>query len=136
MVNLERPRPRKADNTNRTRSGSESPQEIPLYQKKDYLLDAIGARRTTASLGLTDAQPLKDWTGESVPPGISDVKVRALYDVVHEIEETFSVDTAAGFLERRNTLLNGRAPLLVLANGEPEEAARDIRMAANYLLQK
>ena len=90
-----------------------------------FLLETVGARITTAALGLADARPLYKWRDGQVDHPRSDAvtRLRALYRVVWAISEAYSPTVAAAFLRGSNPQLDDKAPLIVLADGEPSGAA-------------
>jgi hypothetical protein len=102
-----------------------------------HLVEAIGVRMTAASLGMTDAQPLKDWLIHSKEPHDYPVlarKAQLLFRLVHPLTLVYSVDTAAGFLQRRSEVLAGEAPLVVLADDSSGEQERALLTAMRRLL--
>ena len=103
--------------------------QLPTAELTRYLLETVGPRVTAASLGLADARMLRRWaTTPNAEPRdqFMDVKLRALYRVVHAITAVFGAATAAGFLRSSNPQLDDDAPLLVLrAEAADEDAVQD-----------
>jgi|tagenome__1003787_1003787.scaffolds.fasta_scaffold20837428_2 hypothetical protein len=111
-----------------------------------YLLDRLGGRVTTASLGLTNAQPLKEWAAEGKKPENSqllDHKVRVLFQVTYPLALTYSVNTASAWLAQRSIYLDGEEPLSVLADdqfvnkpsqGPPERPKKGLNVSVTLLL--
>lgn len=96
-----------------------------VQEQATYLLEAVGARVTAAAIGLADARPLYKWRAGDVDHPRHDhvTRLRALYRVVWAISEAYSPTVAAAFLRGSNPQLDDKAPLIVLADGEPTGAA-------------
>lgn len=94
----------------------------PLTQ---FLLATIGPRVTAASLGLADARPLRRWAAGELSPREHAVehRLQTLFRVVYEITGVFGAATATSFLRSSNPQLDDDAPLLVLREDAPNEAA-------------
>lgn len=109
-----------------------TPQEMA-----SFLLDTVGARVAGAALALADARPLYQWrAGETVPRAHeTEQRLRALFRVVHEIAEAYTNSVAAAFLRGSNPQLDDEAPLIVLADGDPDDAVPRVIAAARAFLE-
>lgn len=101
-----------------------------------FLLDTIGARVTAAALGLTDARPLYRWRDGGAPKEHSVVdRLRILFRIAHEIRRAYGDRVLSAFLRSANPQLGDRSPLVVLADGNPDEVEAELLGATRAFLE-
>lgn len=103
----------------------------------EFLLGVLGARVTAAALGLADARPLYRWRqGEVLPKeqAVED-RLRILHRVTHMVNEAYGPRVASAFLRSSNPQLDDQAPLVVLADSEPQLVAARLVGAARAFLE-
>jgi protein gp37 len=102
-----------------------------------FLLDAVGARITTAAVGLKDARAVRGWAdGKSVKEADVEQRLQELYQVVVAISEAYSSSVAVAFLRGTNPHLGDRAPLVVLADSDPNDAGPALLKATRALIEE
>jgi len=107
---------------------------VTISGKVDWLLDVIGPRYTTASLGLTDACLVTAWAEGSEPLEDDTVlhRLELLAASIHEIIAASSAYAggelpgviARGFLSYFDDTL-GEAPLVIIADCRPGDGAAE-----------
>lgn len=111
---------------------------LPPSEQGAYLLDTIGARFTTAAVGLNDARTVHRWTEESVGPREHAVaaRLRVLYRVTRVISEMYSPAVAMAFLRSANPHLPEEiSPLRLLREGDPEHVEAPLLDAVRAFLE-
>ena len=108
------------------------------WDQVSYLLDHLGPRFTTASLGVTDARTVKRWRDERAEPRdrTAAARLQLLFRIVYAIVETYGrPSVAAGFLRSANPQLDDEAPMLLLADSDPVEVQRPLLAAVRAFLE-
>lgn len=101
-----------------------------------FLIPAIGARITTAAVGLRDARAVRGWArGQRVKQAAAQQRLQELYQVVWAVSQAYSPAVAAAFLRGTNPHLGDRAPLVVLAEDPPDKAGPAVLAAARHLIE-
>ena len=104
-------------------------------EQATFLLKTVGARTTTAAVGLRDARAVRGWTrGVAVKQDDVARRLQELYQAVWAIVEAFSPAVATAFLRGTNPHLGDRAPLVVLAEDPPEKAGPALLAAVRHLI--
>lgn len=103
----------------------------------EFLLGVLGAQVTAAALGLADARPLYRWRrGEVLPKErVIEDRLRILHRVTRMIMEAYGPRVASAFLRSSNPQLDDEAPLVVLADGDPQEVQARLVGAARAFLE-
>lgn len=103
----------------------------------EFLLGVLGARVTAAALGLADARPLYRWrTGEVLPKErVIEDRLRILHRVTRMVAEAYGPRVASAFLRSSNPQLDDEAPLVMLADGDPQEVQARLVAAARAFLE-
>lgn len=100
-----------------------------------WLLDNLGQRITTASLGLKDASLVRRYArGDGAPSADREARLRLLYRVSRMIADTYGAATAQAFLRGSNPELDDDSPLLVIAQCPVEAAAGEVLGAVRAFL--
>lgn len=101
-----------------------------------FLLRAVGARVTSAALGLTDARPLYRWRDGGLPKEhvVAD-RLRILFRIAHEVHQAYGPRVLSAFLRSANPQLGDRSPLVVLADGNPDEVEAELLAATRAFLE-
>jgi hypothetical protein len=107
------------------------------WEQTGYLLDAIGARFTTAGVGLQDARTVRRWRDEQVSPREHDVTARLsiMYRLTRAIADVYTPAVAMAFLRSANPQLDDVSPLLLLRDGDPDQVQRSLLAAARAFLE-
>lgn len=110
---------------------------LPAWEQTRYLLDAIGARFTTAALGLQDARTVRRWRDDRVAPREHDVAGRLviLYRVTRSIADVYTPAVATAFLRSANPQLEDTSPLMLLRDGDPDDVQKAVLAAARAFLE-
>lgn len=110
---------------------------LPAWEQTRYLLDAIGARFTTAALGLQDARTVRRWRDDRVAPREHDVAGRLviLYRVTRSISDVYTPAVATAFLRSANPQLEDTSPLMLLRDGDPDDVQKAVLAAARAFLE-
>lgn len=117
-----------------TEAHKRSVREPVAAQAHAVLLD-LGGRLAAACLGLKDTRTLGSWArGGPVKAPEAEHRLQVLYRVTTAVASAFSPAVAAAFWRGSNPLLDGRAPMLVLADEAPEDAEPALLQAAEALL--
>lgn len=108
---------------------------VPAQEQARYVQDVLGGRLAAAALGLKDTRTLQNWSRGGTIKGLGqEHRLQALYRATVAISEAFTPSVAAAFLRGSNPTLNGRAPMLVLADAPPTEAEGLVMDAVEALL--
>ena len=110
---------------------------LPSWEQAGYLLDTIGPRFTTAAVGLQDARTVRRWREATMAPREHDVAARLaiLYRLTRVIADVYSPDVATAFLRSSNPQLDDDSPLMVLREGDPDEAQKPLLAAVRAFLE-
>jgi hypothetical protein len=110
---------------------------LQAWEQAGYLLDSIGARFTTAAVGLQDARTVRRWRDEQIGPREHDVAGRLviLYRISRAIAEVYSPAVATAFLRSANPQLDDTSPLMLLRDGDPDEVQKPLLAAARAFLE-
>lgn len=110
---------------------------LPAWEQTRYLLDAIGARFTTAALGLQDARTVRRWRDDRLAPREHDVAGRLviLYRVTRSISDVYTPAVATAFLRSANPQLEDTSPLMLLRDGDPDDVQKAVLAAARAFLE-
>ncbi len=110
---------------------------LPAWAQTAYLLDTIGARFTTAALGLQDARTVRRWRDEQIAPREHDVagRLTILYRLTRCIADVYTPAVATALLRSANPQLDDTSPLMLLRDGDPEEVQRPLLAAARAFLE-
>lgn len=101
-----------------------------------FLLDTVGARVTTAAVGLKDARTVRGWAdGRGVKQPLVEDRLHHLFLLVWALSEVYSPAVATSFLRGANPMLGDRSPLVVLATGEPEQDGPALVAAARSIIE-
>ena len=101
-----------------------------------YLIDTVGARMVTAAVGLRDARAVRAWArGQGIKQPDVEQRLQELYQIVWAVAEAYSPAVAAAFLRGTNPHLGDRAPLVVLADGDPMTVGPALLAAARALIE-
>lgn len=107
----------------------------PSAEQAAYVRDVLGSRLAAAALGLKDTRTLSSWASGGPIRGLdSDHRLQVLFRVVTAVSELFTPAVAAAFLRGSNPVLDGKSPLVVLANEAPATAEPKLIAAAESLL--
>lgn len=107
----------------------------PSAERAAYVRDVLGSRLAAAALGLKDTRTLSNWASGGLIRGLdSDHRLQVLFRVVTAVAELFTPAVAAAFMRGSNPVLDGKSPLVVLANEPPATAERKLVAAAESLL--
>jgi hypothetical protein len=108
---------------------------VPADEQAQYVQDVLGARLAAAALGIRDTRTLQSWGRGGAIKGLDqEHRLQALYRATVALSDAFSPSVAAAFLRGSNPTLNGRAPMLVLADDPPAEAETQVMTAVEALL--
>ena len=108
----------------------------PATEQAAHVKRALGARLAAAALGLKDTRTLQSWSRGGPIRGLShEHRLQVLYQVTTAIEAVYSSAVAAAFLRGSNPQLGDRAPMLVIAQGEPVAIQAELMGAVEVLLQ-
>lgn len=110
---------------------------LPAWEQTSYLLDTIGARFTTAAVGLQDARTVRRWRDEQTDPREHDVagRLAILYRLTRSIAAVYTPAVATAFLRSANPQLDDVSPLMLLRDGDPDEVQRPLLAAARAFLE-
>jgi hypothetical protein len=110
---------------------------VPASEQAAYLLDTIGARFTTAAVGLQDARTVRRWREEQMAPREHDVagRLAILYRLTRVVADVYSPNVATAFLRSANPQLDDNSPLLVLRDGDPDEVQKPLLAATRAFLE-
>lgn len=102
-----------------------------------YLLQTIGARVTTAAVGLKDARAVRGWaSGTAIKQPDVAQRLQELFQVVRALDAAYSPAVATAFLRGTNPRLGDRSPLAVLATDDPDEAGPALLAAARFIIEE
>ncbi len=108
---------------------------VPADQQAQYVQQVLGGRLAAAALGIKDTRTLQSWgRGNAIKGPDQQHRLQALYRATVALCEAFSPAVAAAFLRGSNPALDGRAPMLVLADTSPAEAEAQVMVAVEALL--
>src|SRR3954462_14625763 len=102
LQNLERLRRKVRSPEDAERLTVEELTKVPPRELLRYLFEAFGGRVTTASLGRSSGKVLSDWMEYEKEPGEEEVlvkKVQVLFRITFPLVLSYSVNTAAAFLQ-------------------------------------
>jgi len=110
---------------------------LPAWEQAAFLLDTIGARFTTAAVGLQDARTVRRWRDEQSDPREHDVTARLhiLYRLTRSIADVYTPAVAMAFLRSANPQLDDTSPLMLLREGDPDTVQKSLLAAARALLE-
>jgi len=110
---------------------------LPAWEQTRYLLDTIGARFTTAAVGLHDARTVRRWRDEQTDPREHDVagRLAILYRLTRSIADVYTPTVATAFLRSANPQLDDTSPLMLLRDGDPDEVQKPLLAAARAFLE-
>lgn len=110
---------------------------LPAWEKAAYLLDSIGARFTTAAVGLQDARTVRRWRDEQTEPREHDVAARLaiLYRITRSIADVYTPAVAAAFLRSANPQLDDTSPLMLLRDSDPDRVQKPLLATARAFLE-
>ena len=110
---------------------------LPAWEQTTYLLATIGARFTTAAVGLQDARTVRRWRDEQIEPREHDVagRLAILYRLTRSVAEVYTPAVAAAFLRSANPQLEDSSPLMLLRDGDPNEVQKPLFAAARAFLE-
>lgn len=110
---------------------------LSAWEQTAYLLDTIGARFTTAGVGLQDARTVRRWRDDRISPREHDAaaKLTILYRLTRSIAQVYSPAVAMAFLRSANPQLDDSSPLLVLRDGDPDLVQKPLLAAARAFLE-
>lgn len=103
-----------------------------------WLLATIGPRFTAAAVGVRDARTVRRWRDEQVEPRDRQEQGRLalLYRITRAVTGVYPGGAvAAGFLRSANPQLDDQAPLVLLAQGNPDVVQRPLLAAARAFLE-
>ena len=105
--------------------------------KLTYLQETLGRRLTAAALGVKDTRTVQSWERGGPIRGGDDQehRIQALFRATYAVTEVFGPAVAAAFLRGSNPALDGKAPLLVLADEQPGQAEERVMRAVDALLE-
>jgi hypothetical protein len=108
---------------------------VPSSEQAVYVRDVLGSRLAAAALGLKDTRTLSSWASGGPIRGLdSEHRLQVLFRIVTAVAEVFTPAVATAFLRGSNPVLDGRSPLVVLANESPSSAEPKLVAAAESLL--
>lgn len=108
---------------------------VPSAQQAVYVRDVLGSRVAAAALGLKDTRTLSSWASGGPIRGLdSEHRLQVLFRITAAVAELFTPAVATAFLRGSNPVLDGRSPLVVLANEAPTTAEPKLVAAAESLL--
>jgi hypothetical protein len=110
---------------------------LPAWEQTAYLLDTIGARFTTAAVGLHDARTVRRWRDEQIEPREHDVagRLAILYRLTRSVADVYTPAVATAFLRSANPQLEDTSPLVLLREGDPDEVQKPLLAAARAFLE-
>lgn len=110
---------------------------LASWEQAAWLLDTIGARMTTAAVGLNDARTVRRWRDDQTSPREHDVAARlaVLYRLARAISDVYRPSVATAFLRSANPQLDDTSPLLLLREGDPDVVQRPLLAAARAFLE-
>lgn len=110
---------------------------VSTQEQASYLLDTIGARMTTAAVGLKDTRAVRGWAGGTLikQPDVAR-RLQELFQVVRALDEAYSPAVAMAFLRGTNPQLGDRSPLVVLATDDPDTAGSALLAAARFIIEE
>jgi hypothetical protein len=110
---------------------------LPAWEQARYLLDTIGARFTTAAVGLQDARTVRRWRDEQIEPREHDVAGRLViaYRLSRSIADVYSPAVATAFLRSANPQLDDTSPLILLRDSNPDDVQKPLLAAARAFLE-
>jgi hypothetical protein len=110
---------------------------LPAWKQAAWLLETIGARFTTAAVGLADARTVRRWRDDQLEPREHDVTARLaiLFRLMRAVTDVYSPAVAAAFLRSANPQLDDASPLLTLRDGDPDVVQRPLLAAARAFLE-
>lgn len=110
---------------------------VPAWEQAAYLLDTIGARFTTAGVGLSDARTVRRWREDRSTPREHDVAARLtiLYRLTRSIAGVYTPAVAMAFLRSANPQLDDSSPLVLLRDGDPDVVQKPLLAAARAFLE-
>jgi hypothetical protein len=102
-----------------------------------WLLEHLGPRFAAAGVGVTDARTIRRWRDEGVEPRdhAEAGRLRLLYRIGQAISLVYGERVAASFLRSANPQLDDEAPLMVLADGDPDEVQKTVLAALRAFLE-
>lgn len=107
----------------------------PAGEQAEAVRTALGSRLAATCLGLKDTRTLGSWTHGGPIKGVdAEHRLQVLYRVVTAIAEAFTPAVAAAFLRGTNPILDGRAPMLVIADTDPAQTEALVLSAVQALL--
>lgn len=107
----------------------------PVPTQARYVIDALGPRLVTASLGLRDGRTVPSWSaGGPIKSEVAAHRLQILFRVTYAVAEAFSPSVAAAFLRGTNPALGDQAPLAVLATEPPDRSEQQLLSAVEALL--
>jgi hypothetical protein len=110
---------------------------LSACEQTAYLLDTVGARFTTAAVGLHDARTVRRWRDEQIEPREHDVagRLRVLYRLTRSVADVYSPAVATAFLRSANPQLEDTSPLMLLRDGDPDDVQKPLLAAARAFLE-
>jgi len=108
----------------------------PRAEQAAHVQHALGGRLAAAALGLRDTRTLQSWSRGGPIRGLNqEHRLQILYQVTTAIEAVYSSAVAAAFLRGSDPQLDDRAPMLVIAQGDPVAIQAEVMGAVEALLQ-
>jgi len=107
----------------------------PAPEQARAVLADLGGRLAAACLGLKDTRTLGSWArGGPIKGHDAEHRLQVLFHVTTAVAAAFTPAVAAAFWRGSNPLLEGRAPMLVLADEAPQDVELALLQAAEALL--
>jgi len=107
----------------------------PASEQARAVAADLGGRLAAACLGLKDTRTLGSWArGGPIKGRDAEHRLQVLFHVTTAVATAFTPAVAAAFWRGSNPLLDGRAPMLVLADQAPEDVELPLLQAAEALL--
>lgn len=95
---------------------------LPADELVSRLSDALGAKLVAYTASLKETRTVAEWaSGDSKPSLETEARLRIAYRVVTLLQETNSITVVQQWLQGRNELLGGRAPVRLLRDSNLEE---------------
>lgn len=110
----------------------------PSWEQAGWLLETIGPRFTAAGVGVADARTVRRWRDERAEPRdhAEQGRLHLLYRITYAISLVYSTGSVpASFLRSANPQLDDRAPLVLLAGSDPDEAQQPLLAATRAFLE-
>jgi hypothetical protein len=107
----------------------------PADEQAHSVVVDLGGRLAAACLGLKDTRTIGSWArGGPIKGQDAEHRLQVLYRVTTAVALAYTPAVAAAFWRGTNPVLGGRAPMLVLADGDPADVEPDLLRAAEALL--